>query len=236
MSRCFPLKRRSGIVSLVVISVLVIFLVLIWGGVFFFNEWIGTMRIRTARVNRVSAEMTEVVLNQMQIYAVRVHSFFRLKTDEAKAAANARWFSRAELDTKNIYTYEEVREKFKTAGFNSVDRALTGLARIKRFDISISEEGRTYDENDFLVVCRVILEIEMDDGAWLLPMSESRWGWGKKEKIAQGLGSQMGITKIWRKNGITVTIPMQIEGNGRNFWVDGWVDDLPRSDDYPLNN
>jgi hypothetical protein len=193
-------------------------LILIFGGIFFLDDWINTMKLRTARVNQVGAEMTDVLINQMNLYSVRVHEFYRLKTDEARASANARWFSRAELDMKNTFTYEEAREKWKTIGFDSVDRSLTGLARIERFDVSVLEEGRTYDENDFLVVCQVLLEIEMEDGAWLLPLWNT--GWGENQQ-------QTGITKIWRRNGIAITIPMQIEGSGKNFWVDGQVDGLP---------
>jgi hypothetical protein len=222
----FFMKSRPGAALLVAVSLLAIMLVLTFGGIFFLSDWVNVMKLRTARVNQVGAEMTDVALNQIHLYAVRVHDFFRQKTDEAKAAANARWFSRAELDAKNTYTYEEVREKFKTIGFDSVDRALTGLARIKRFDFSIPEEGRTYDENDFLVVCQVLLEIEMEDGAWLLPLWET--GWRKEQKGAKNLELQMGVSKIWRKNGIAIAIPMQIEGDGKNFWVDGWVDGLPR--------
>jgi hypothetical protein len=215
------LKRRPGVALLVVLSVLVLMMVFIFGGVYFFHAWVGVMKLRTARVGQVGAEITEVLRNQMNLYAVKVHDYLRTRSDEDKAAAMGRWFSKAELDAKSTYTYEEIKEKFKTIGFDSVDKDLTGLGRLKRFDISILKEGRTY-ENDILIVCQTLVEIETEDGAWLLPIAENRWE--RTQKGGKSLEIQMGVTKIWNKNGIAITIPMQIEGTGKNFWVDNWVD------------
>jgi hypothetical protein len=165
--------------------------------------------------------MTEVLRNQMSLYAVRVHEYLRTRTDSDRDAASARWFSKAELDAKSTYSYDEIREKFKTTRFDSVDRALTGLGRLERFDISILEERRTY-ENDVLIVFQTLVEIKTEDGAWVFPLSGKRWE--RSQRGGKNLGMQMAITKIWDKNGLAITIPMQIEGTGKNFWVGNWVD------------
>jgi hypothetical protein len=223
------LKSRPGITLLMTMAIVVSLLLLAYGGVFIFDSWLKTIEIRTARVQRVGTAMTEVILHQMHLYSIRLHQYYRVKTAEAKEAAFERWFSKAELEAKSTYTYEEIKEKFGTVMFDSVDRALTGLAQIKRFEVSIPLEDRTYDENDFLIVCKVLVEIEMEEGAKVNAIS-------KIHRKPQGVGSisrgnRAAVTEIWSKNGTAITIPIQIEASGKNFWVDDWVDGLPTSAD-----
>jgi hypothetical protein len=204
-------KKSSGSrpgMAFVVVLVLMTTTAIVFGGLFCVKENIEAMKLRAVRIDEVGAEITEALIRQMNLYAIRAREYARSKSPADKSAALGRWFGKAELDAKSTYSYEEIREKFDTAGFDSVDRALTGLWMIEKFDVSLKEQ---IYEDDILVACRVFVEIEVEDGTRLLPPAKAK-RWGKTTEI----------TKMWKQNGkgISISIPMRIEGSDKNFWVE----------------
>lgn len=211
-------KRRGGLLLATFVFMIVSFMVLL-GGAHFLNVQVELMNIRTGNLQKISSEITEAILHQIFLYSAKVNEFYRAETAEAKEAvktsALSRWFGRGELDTKHTYTYEEIRERFGTAKFAAVDSKLSSTSlKIKAFDISILEEGRVYDENEFLVSCRVVIAITMDERAKLSPMLEGR------TKYISGART-LNTSEMWRKDGVTITISMKsINGGGGNFWTE----------------
>lgn len=150
--------------------------------------------------------------------------------DLAKSAALSAWFSRSEIEAEKTFSYEELRERFGETKFEPVDTALNPTTlNIKSFKISIPKQVRkqgyanfytfdeygrgtvegnieqefssaVFDENDFVIACNVVMEIEMNDGYRLAPMSGGR----TRDKD--------GVTAMWRLDGVTVTIPVLTGG------------------------
>jgi hypothetical protein len=69
---------------------------------------------------------------------------------------------------------------------------------------------------DFLIACRVIAAIRVKEGLPLAPPLISGAGKYVKDVIAE----RSGVMESWSAHGFTVTIPMKIEGDGKNFWID----------------
>lgn len=218
-------RKHSGYMLLVTLAMMAILFAISTGIAFSPRAQLDVIASRTARLRRAVRETTEVLARQLVVYSDRVNEYYRAQKDksctdaemaELKSAALARWFSREELEARNGsgYAYEEVREKFGLAKFYELDEALNStLLRIAKFELSIPGEDTVYDLGGFLIVGRLVVEIEMEEGALLGPFLKGHKRYGK------GVGARSDVTEIWDKNGVVVTIPIRIEGDGKNFWT-----------------
>ncbi|GHV37647.1 hypothetical protein FACS1894187_14960 [Synergistales bacterium] len=203
------------------VALVVIILLITLGGMIAIDSQFAIMQKRSHALQGVGQELTNTLLLQHTMYALRVNKFYQAKTEseksELKAEAMSKWFTKAEIDAKNEYAYEEVRGKFGVSFFEAMDRQLnsTVALNIKNFTIKIPRDDLVYDLNGFLIVCRIIATIVLDDGFMLAPQLLS----GTKY-IKEITAERRSITETWGKHSLTITIPMKIEGDGKNFWID----------------
>jgi hypothetical protein len=217
-------EKRSGYALLAVLAMLAFIFVFSAGAVFYLRAQGDVIALRAARLQRVVLAVTEVLTRQLVVYSGAVNEYYRALEDEnlldgekegLKSAALARWFDREELEAQNVYAYEEVREKFGATRFRTVDEALnSSLLEIGRFDLSIPEEDAVYDLSGFLIAGRLVVEIEMEEGSALSVL------WRGRKKYGKGVGARSDVTEMWSKDGVAVTIPIKVEGDGKNFWTD----------------
>ncbi|MDR1621689.1 MAG: hypothetical protein LBS00_04875 [Synergistaceae bacterium] len=218
-------RKRRGYALLVALAMMVLIFVVSAGVAIFLRAQFDVIASRTARLRWAVLEVTEVLVRQLVIYSSGVNEYYRALEDksrsdgereELKSVALARWFSREELEARNGsgYAYEEVREKFGPTKFGAADDVLnSSLLRIAKFELSIPGEDAVYDLGGFLVAGRLIIEIEMEEGALLGLFSKGNKRYGK------GVGTRLTVTEMWDKGGVVVTIPIKIEGDGKNFWT-----------------
>jgi hypothetical protein len=186
------------------------------------------MNVRTSKIGQLASKIAEIMTRQIVIYSGRVNHCYQLARDRnvsegeknaAKSAVFERWFPKGALESKNEYSYEEIREKFRWATFNEADEILAStVLKIKEITFSVPREDSIYDANGFLIAGRLIVKIEVEDGFPINPFLQ------KHGKIGKGTGIHTNITENvtenWEKNSVALTIPIAIEGDGKNFWID----------------
>jgi hypothetical protein len=216
-------RKRSGYALLVTLTMIVFIFVFSAGVALYLHAQSDVIASRTARLQKVVLNVEEVLTRQLAAYSGRVNEYYRALEDKSrsdgekeaiKSAALARWFSREELEARNGYAYEEIRERFGPAKFGAVDEALSStLLNVAKFEVSIPGEDTVYDLGGFLIAGRLVVDIELKDGAVLGIFS------GGRKKYGKGVGERAAVTEIWDKGGVVVTIPIKIEGDGKNFWT-----------------
>jgi hypothetical protein len=216
-------EKRAGYALLAALAMMAFIFVFSAGAVFYLSAQNDAIALRTARLQRVVLDVTEVLTRQLAIYSGAVNGYYRAlenrlsdgEKEKSKSAALARWFGREELEARNVYAYEEVREKFGAAKFGAVDEALdSSLLKIGKFELSVPEEDAVYDLSGFLIAGRLVVKIEMEKGSALGLFL------GGRKKYGRGVGTRSDVTEIWNKDGVAVTIPIKVEGDGKNFWID----------------
>jgi hypothetical protein len=217
------MKKHQGYALLTTVAMLMIIFIFSLGAVLYLRTQRDMIASRTARIQRLVSAVEEVLLRQLVIYPSGVNEYYLALEDKTrsdgerealKSAALARWFSREELEARNRYTYEEIRERFGSAKFWAVDEASSSTAlRIEKFELSVPSEDTVYDMNGFLIAGRLIVEIEMESG---YPLGLLLSGYKKHDK---GAGDRSAVTEIWDDGGVVITIPIKIGGDGKNFWT-----------------